>query len=124
MFDGLWAPGAGCLAGFRTSLLDDEDPAERAVAGIAIATIRGNANPRAIPILLKTIDDLATSPESRQAALEKIRELNDAELVKATPILIRQLGSNTADVRRTAMGMLGSIIENTPALMPGPNAAK
>jgi HEAT repeat protein len=105
-------------------LLNDEDPANRASAGIAVATIGGNANPRAIPLLLKMIDDLAMSPESRQAALEKIRELNEAEVVKATPILIRQLGYNSAEVRLTAMGMLGSIIENTPALMPGPTAAK
>ena len=81
-------------------------------------------SPRTIPILLKMIDDLAIAPESRQSALEKIRELNEAELVKATPILIRQLGSKSADVRLTAMGMLGSIIENTPALMPAATSAK
>jgi HEAT repeat protein len=105
-------------------LLNDEDPAERAIAGIALATIGGNANPLAILSLLKMIDDLAMAPESRQAALEKIRELNEAELVKATPILIRQLGSKSADVRLTAIGMLGSIIENAPAQMPAATSAK
>jgi HEAT repeat protein len=105
-------------------LLNDEDPAERAIAGIALATIGGNANPLAILSLLNMIDDLAIAPESRQAALEKIREFNEAELVKATPILIRQLGSKSAEVRLTAMGMLGTIIENTPALMPAATSAK
>jgi HEAT repeat protein len=105
-------------------LLNAEDPVERATAGIAAATIEGNASPRSISILLNMIDDLAIAPESRQAALEKIREFNEAELVKATPILIRQLGSKSADVRLTAMGMLASIIENTPALMPAATSAK
>jgi HEAT repeat protein len=104
--------------------LENEIPAERATAGIAFATIGGHANPRAIPILLKIIDDLAIAPDSRQAALEKIRELNEAELVKATPILIRQLGSTSAAVRLTAIGMLHSIIENTPAELPAPPTAQ
>jgi HEAT repeat protein len=105
-------------------LLNDEDPAERAIAGIAVATIDGNATPRVVPILLKMIDDIAMAPESRQAAVEKIRELNEAELVKATPILIRQLGSHSAQVRFTAINLLGSIISSTPAEMPAPIAAK
>jgi HEAT repeat protein len=105
-------------------LLKDEDPAQRAKAGIAAATIEGNASSRTISILLNMIDDLAIAPESRQAALEKIREFSEAELVKATPILIRQLGSKSAEVRLTAMGMLGTIIENTPALMPAATSAK
>ncbi len=103
--------------------LNDEDPAARAIAAIAAATIAGRANPQTIPILLKTIDDVAVTPDFRQAALEKIRELNEAELVKATPILIRQLGSRSAEVRFTAMNMLGTIIGNTPAEMPGPATA-
>jgi HEAT repeat protein len=104
-------------------LSNNEDPAVRAIAAIAAATIGGNANPRIIPILLKTIDDVAVTPDFRQSALEKIRELNEAELVKATPILIRQLGSPTAEVRSTAMDMLGTIIGNTPAEMPAPTTA-
>ena len=104
-------------------LCNNEEPAVRAIAAIAAATIGGNANPRIIPILLKTIDDVALTPDIRQSALEKIRELNEAELVKATPILIRQLGSPTAEVRSTAMDMLGTIIGNTPAEMPGPTTA-
>jgi HEAT repeat protein len=103
-------------------VLDDADPAVRAHAGIAFATIEGKATPRAIPILLKIIDDLAIAPESRQVALEKIRELDVAELVKATPILIRQLGSNAAQVRLTAVEMLGSIMEQTPAVFPAQTA--
>ena len=102
----------------------DEDPAERATAGIAIAAIEGKESERVVPILLKIIDDLAIATENRQAALEKIRELNKAELVKATPILIRQLASPNADVRRTAMEMLGTIIETTPAEMPAPPGSK
>ena len=103
-------------------VLYDPDPA-CARAGIALANIEGNANQRTISILLKMIDDLAISPESRGAALDKIRELNNAELVKATPILIRQLGSKSPDVRQTAIGMLHSIIETTPAEMPAPSPA-
>ena len=70
------------------------------------------------------IDDLAIAPESRQAALDLIRELNETELVKATPILIRQLGSQNAEVRLMAIGMLQSIIEYMPAEMPAPAPAK
>jgi len=98
--------------------LNDEDPAERAMAGMAIATIESSETERVIPILLKMIDDLAIAPESRKAALDKIRELKATELVKATPILIRQLGSKSAQVRLTAMEMLGDIIGDTPAAMP------
>ena len=118
-------PARGLPCQHFERLLDDEDPASRAIAGIAVATIGGNANPRTIPLLLKMIDDLTIAPESRQAALEKIRELNEAELVKATPILIRQLGSKSAEVRLTAMEMLGSIIEQHALReLPGPTAAK
>jgi HEAT repeat protein len=104
-------------------LWNNEDPAVRAIAAIAAATIGGNANPRIIPSLLKTIDDVAVTPDFRQAALDKIRELNEAELVKATPILIRQLGSKDLDVRFTAINMLGNIIGNVPAEMPDPTTA-
>jgi HEAT repeats len=105
-------------------LLSDEDPAERAAAGIAIAAIEGKESERVVPILLKMIDDVAIAAENRQAALEKIRELNEAELVKATSILIRQLASRNAEVRRTAIDMLGAIIETTPAEMPAPPGSK
>jgi HEAT repeat protein len=125
MVDCLVACGPRARAALPTleRLSNNEDPTVRAIAAIAAATIGGNANPRIIPILLKTIDDVAVTPDFRQSALEKIRELNEAELVKATPILIRQLGSPTAEVRSSAMDMLGTIIGNTPAEMPGPTTA-
>jgi HEAT repeat protein len=99
-------------------LLDDEDPAHRAMAGIAFASIGGKAMPRAIPALLSILDDLALAPEWRQSALEKIRELDEAELAKATPILIRQLTSKNLDVRLAAMEMLGQIVSEVPAVLP------
>ena len=99
-------------------LLDDEDPAHRALAGIAFATISGKSSPRAIPALLRILDDLSLAPEWRQSALGKIRELDEAELVKATPILIRQLASRDQDVRLAAMEMLGQIVSETPVELP------
>ncbi len=101
-------------------LLDDEDSAHRALAGIAFATIGGKSTPRAIPTLLRILDDLSLAPEWRQSALGKIRDLDEAQLVKATPILIRQLASTNQDVRLTAMEMLGQIIYDTPAELPAP----
>jgi HEAT repeat protein len=99
-------------------LLDDEDPAHRALAGIAFATIGGKSVPRAIPTLLRILDDLSLAPEWRQSALGKIRELDEAELVNATPILIRQLASKNQDVRLAAMEMLGQVVYDTPAELP------
>jgi HEAT repeat protein len=102
-------------------LMDDEDSAHRASAGIAFATIGGKSMPRAIPILLAILDDLSLAPEWRQSALGKIRELDEAKLVKATPILLRQLASKNQDVRLAAMEMLGGIICDTPVELPAPS---
>jgi HEAT repeat protein len=99
-------------------LLDDDDPAHRALAGIAFATIGGKSAPRAIPALLRILDDPSLALEWRQSALGKIRELDEAELVKATPILIRQLASKNQDVRLAAMEMLGQAVCDTPAELP------
>jgi HEAT repeat protein len=99
-------------------LLDDEDSAHRAMAGLAFATIGGKSAPRAIPALLRILDDPSLAPEWRQSALEKIRELDEAELVKATPILIRQLASKDQDVRLAAMEMLGQVVSETPVELP------
>jgi HEAT repeat protein len=118
------APRAQAALPALERLLDDEDPAHRATAGVAFATIGGKAMPRAIPILLRIIDDLSLAPEWRRSALDKIRELDEAKLVKASPILIRQLASQNLDVRFAAMEMLGGIICDTPAEMPVPTAAK
>jgi HEAT repeat protein len=99
-------------------LLDDEDPAHRALAGIAFATIGGKSEPRAIPTLLRILDDLSLAPEWRQSALGKIQELDEARLVKATPILIRQLASKDQDVRFAAMELLGQVVSETPVELP------
>jgi HEAT repeat protein len=101
-------------------LLKDEDPIHRAIAGLAVATITGQSSPRVTAILLRIIEDLEVPRDWRQSALGKIRELNEADLVKATPILIRQLGSKDMLVRLDALQMLGEILENAPAEMPAP----
>ena len=105
-------------------LLDDENPAHRALAGIAFATIGGKSMARAIPALLSILDDLSLAQERRQSALDKIRELDEAKLAQATPILIRQLTSKNLDVRLAAMEMLGQIVSAMPAELPTPAEKK
>jgi HEAT repeat protein len=105
-------------------LLNDEDPVRRESAGIAVATIVGKASPRVLAILLRMIDDVALTRESRQSALGRIRELNVADLIEATPILIRQLGSKDPEVRSAALEMLSGIIIDTPAKMPAPTSGQ
>jgi HEAT repeat protein len=105
-------------------LLNDKDPEQRCTAAIAVARIAGKTSPRALPTLLRMIEDIAVMPERRQSILGIIRESNAADLVKVTPILIRQLGSKDPQVRITALGMLGEIIENTRAEMPAPISGK
>ena len=105
-------------------LLNDKDPRQRCMAAIAVARIEVKTSPRTLPILLKVIEDVAVMPEERHEILEIFRESNAADLVKATPILIRQLGSKNPNVRTAAMEMLGLIIGDTPAEMPGPISEK
>ena len=118
-----WHSGPGRrLRCQHSNVAERRRPRRRAIAGIAFATIGRNETRRAVLILLKMIDDLAIAPESRQAALEKIRELNETELVKATPILIRQLGSQKRGGATHGDWHAQSIIENMPALDAGPGS--
>lgn len=60
----------------------------------------------------------------RQSLIEMIRKSNAPDLVKVTPILIRQLGSKNPQVRVDAMEMLRTIVADTPAEMPVATAGK
>jgi HEAT repeat protein len=105
-------------------LLLDKDPEERNLAGVGIAKIEGKTGARTLPILLDLIADVAAMREKRQSLIEMIRQSNAADLVKVTPILIRQLGSRNPQIRADAMEMLGTIIGDTPAEMPAAPAGK
>jgi HEAT repeat protein len=105
-------------------LLNDKDPDQRNTAGVAITKIEGKTSARTLPILLELIADVAATRDKRQLIIEMIRESNAPDLVKVTPILIRQLGSKNPLVRVDAMEMLGTIIGDTPAEMPVATAGK
>jgi HEAT repeat protein len=108
------------LPALERLFIDGESSTERAITGIAVATIGGKLSPRTIPILLRIIDDVSVASELRQSALGRIRELDEAKLVKVTPILIRQLASKNQDVRVAAMEMLGCVVYDTPFELPAP----
>ena len=105
-------------------LLNDKDPDRRCMAAIAVARVDGKISPRTLAILLRMIEDVDVLPERRQSIIELIRELNAADLVKATPILIRLLGSQFPQVRTSSLEMLGSIIVDAPAEMPAATQRK
>jgi HEAT repeat protein len=105
-------------------LLNDKDPDKRNKAGVAITKIEAKSSARTLPILLGLIADVAATRDERQSLIEMIRESNAADLVKVTPILIRQLGSQNPQIRVDAMEMLGTIVGDTPAEMPVPTAGK
>ena len=105
-------------------LLDDREPSTRAAAVMAILAVEEKPSTRATAVLLEMIADKDLSQDWRNDALGRIKELNPAALSKATPGLILQLGDPSADVRRAALELLQMIIEDTPAKMPGPAAAR
>ena len=104
--------------------MNDKDPDQRNMAGVAITKIEGKTSARTLPILLGLIADVAAMRDQRQSLIEMIRKSNAPDLVKVTPILIRQLGSKNPQVRVDAMEMLGTIIGDTPAEMPVATAGK
>jgi HEAT repeat protein len=105
-------------------LLNDKDPMQRNMAGVAITKIGGKASAHTLSILLGLIADVTVEPEKRHSLIEMIRVSNAADLAKVTPILIRQLGNKNPQVRFDAMEMLGTIIGDTPAEMPVSTSGK
>jgi HEAT repeat protein len=99
-------------------LLKTGDPRLRASAGLAIVAIEGQKSPIAVDVLLQMIGDSALEFESRNTAVGMVRHANPAALSKVAPDLIRQLGSNSVQVRQNAVGLLAIIIEDTKAEMP------
>ena len=104
--------------------LDDEDPAQRAGATIALASIEGKPTARVIHLLLKMVADLSVPVGWRQAAMGKIWEVDKTKVALATPILIRQLAAKNVDVRENAIEMLRGIVSEWPAELPDPAGAK
>ena len=129
-------------------LLDDPEPGTRATVVRAILQIEDNLSPpaaggmaawgvgRANPqrddklsprltaVMLEMIADKKLAQEWRMEIMGKIKEIAPTALAKATPGLIRQLGDSNADVRRAALDLLQIIIEDTPAELPGHEAAR
>lgn len=91
---------------------------------MAIVVIEGQASPKAVDILVRTIADPTISQENRESAVPWLRGANSAALAKATPDLIRQLGDANVGVRQSAVSLLGMIVDETRALVPSPAARK
>ena len=104
-------------------LLDDPEPGTRHAA-LAILAIDEKPTPRVIAALLKMIASKDLPQDWRADAVERIRESSPKNLAQATPALIRQLGDQNTDVRRTAAELLMAIIEDTLAEMPVPASGK
>jgi HEAT repeat protein len=101
-----------------TKLLDHTDPAVRAAAATTIATIEGKLSPRVLKALVALVADKDLPQEKRQEAMGRVQEAAPKALAGATPELVRQLGDQSADVRRFALELLGPILEDQPAALP------
>ncbi len=100
-------------------LLDDPEPGTRAAAVRAILQIEDTKSPRLTAVMLEMIADKTLAEEGRMDILGRIKDTAPKALAKVTPVLIRQLGDGSSDVRRAALDLLSVIIEDTPAEMPG-----
>ncbi len=96
----------------------------RALAGKAIVAIEGKESPKGVAVLIGMVLDAGLPRETRYFALESIREVNPAPLSRATPDLIRQLGDPAPTTRMLAHELLGSILYDIPAQIPGPAGGK
>jgi HEAT repeat protein len=103
-------------------LLSDEDRGLSARAGMAIMSIQGQENPRSVALLQKMAADVSLPQEHRMTAVAALRGVSASLPAQATPDLIRQLGSSSPSVRRNALELLSEILNDTPALLPGPSS--
>jgi HEAT repeat protein len=101
-------------------LLNDEDPALRSKAAMAIVTIERQASPRVVDVLVRMVADPTVPQDGRESAIPFLRGANSSALTRATPDLIRQLGDGNAVVRQNALSLLSMIVDETPAEMPAP----
>ncbi|MGC8639573.1 MAG: hypothetical protein ACP5XB_06805, partial [Isosphaeraceae bacterium] len=80
--------------------------------------------PRIIKTLLEMVACKDLPHDWRMDALGRLRETNPKALARATAALIRQLGDQSPDIRRSAIELLSAIIEDAPAEMPATTGAK
>jgi HEAT repeat protein len=120
-------PEPGTRAAAARALLQIEanwNHPEAGIAGMAASAIASNPgsevskNPRLIAVMLEIIADKTLAEKWRMDILGRIKETVPTALPKATEGLIRQLGDGNSNVRRAALDLLSSIIEDTPAQMP------
>lgn len=111
-------PQARAVLPALNRLLQSDDSHLRASTGMAIVAIEGQESPRAVELLLRITSDPALELPIRENAVAMIRPVKPAALSKATPDLIRQLGSTNARVRESAVNLLLMIVGDTPAEMP------
>jgi HEAT repeat protein len=100
-------------------LMKDENLGLHVDSGMAIVSILGEADEQSIEILLGILVDDRVAPEARESAVDMVFGTKPKELAKATPALIRQLGSENQNTRITAHSLLSRIVEEMPAEMPG-----
>ena len=94
-------------------------------AAVALASIDRRSTAR---VVRSPAQDRCRSLRARRMATNRpgknYREVDETKVVMATPILIRQLASKTADVRENAIDMLRGIVSERPAELPDPAGAK
>lgn len=102
-----------------SGLLGDEDLSLRYSAALAMAKIGVKETPpTAVATLIELVGDVAQTEETRQSALEALREISPEVLSKASAALVRQLGDNDANVRLQALGLLSAIVLDARAEIP------
>ncbi len=105
-------------------LLDDPEPSTRASAALALLAIDEKPTPRVLAVLVEMLANKDLPQDWRMDAMGRIKGTDPKALAKATPALIRQLGDKSPDIRRAAVELLMSIVEDTPAELPGPTEGK
>jgi hypothetical protein len=85
---------------------------------MAIVAIEGQTSSRSVELLLGIVGDRALELDTRGNAVAILRDVNPAALSRATPDLIRQLGSGSLPVRQNAVSLLSTIVEDARAEMP------
>ena len=105
-------------------LLNDPDVGTRAAAVAAILMIHPTEDPHLSKVMLDMIVDKSLPHDFRVDMVTKLSEKTPNTLARATPGLIRQLGDNDADIRRSALELLSLIIADHPAAMPDQSNAR
>ncbi len=105
-------------------LLNDPDSGTRAAAVDAILRIQPTDNPRLTMVMLDMIADKSLPHDFRVDMVTKLSEKAPNTVARVTPGLIRQLGDNDADIRRSALELLSLIIADHPAEMPDKSNAR